>query len=166
MRVVIQRVREAEVIVDGATVGRIGVGLALLVGLEVGDGVPHVAWMARKIAGLRVFDGDDGPGRWSVGEIGGAVLAVSQFTLVADCRTGRRPSFDRAMPAGDAAALFEHFVTLLRAEVGSVATGRFGASMQVRLVNDGPMTLVIEAPGFAETARPGQKSDSGRGFTP
>lgn len=159
MRVVIQRVREAEVIVDGVAVGRIGAGLVLLVGLEIGDGQPQLAWMARKIAGLRVFDDDAGRGQWSVGEIGGSVLAVSQFTLVADCRMGRRPSYDRALPASDAAPLFERFVTLLRAEVGLVATGRFGATMQVRLVNDGPLTLVIDVPATIG-APPGQKSDA------
>jgi len=146
MRVVVQRVREAEVAVDGVSVGRIGRGLVLLVGLAVDDGADDLAWMARKIASLRVFDDDTGALAASVGEIGGGVLAVSQFTLLADCRKGRRPSFDAAMPASDAAPLFDRFVERLRNEVGVVETGRFGASMEVRFVNDGPFTLVVESP--------------------
>jgi D-tyrosyl-tRNA(Tyr) deacylase len=146
MRVVVQRVREAEVTVDGASVGRIGRGLVLLAGLAVGDGPEDVAWMARKIASLRVFPDDAGALQRSVVEGGGALLAVSQFTLLADCRKGRRPSFDGAMPASEAAPLFDVFVTRLREEVGVVATGCFGATMEVRLVNDGPFTLLLESP--------------------
>lgn len=146
MRVIVQRVREAEVTVDGATVGSIGPGLLLLVGIATGDGPEEAAWMARKIAGLRLFDDADGPLQRSVVEIGGAVLAVSQFTLLADSRKGRRPSFDGAMPARDAEPLFTRFVERLREAVGSVATGRFGATMHVRLVNDGPFTLVVDSP--------------------
>lgn len=146
MRVVVQRVREAEVAADGAVVGRIGRGLVLLVGLAVGDGADEVAWMARKIAGLRLFDGDAGALQGSVVEVGGGVLAVSQFTLLADARKGRRPSFDGAMPAAEAAPLFETFVARLREEIAVVATGRFGAAMEVRLVNDGPFTLIVDSP--------------------
>jgi D-aminoacyl-tRNA deacylase len=146
MRVVVQRVREAEVVVDDASVGRIGSGLVLLVGLAVGDDPDAIAWMAHKIAGLRLFDDHAGPLRRSVGEVGGGVLAVSQFTLLADCRKGRRPSFDGALPASQAAPLFELFVARLRQEVAAVATGRFGTTMEVRLVNDGPFTLVIDSP--------------------
>jgi D-tyrosyl-tRNA(Tyr) deacylase len=147
MRVVVQRVREADVTADGTSVGRIGRGLVLLVGVAVGDGPSDAAWMARKIAGLRLFDDDDGvPLARSVAEVGGGVLAVSQFTLLADSRKGRRPSFDGAMPAPDAAVLFATFVERLRDEVGEVATGRFGATMHVHLVNDGPFTLVVDSP--------------------
>jgi D-tyrosyl-tRNA(Tyr) deacylase len=146
MRVVVQRVRAAEVTVDGAPVGRIGRGLVLLVGLAVGDGPDDVAWMARKIAGLRLFDGDAGALEGSVVEVGGGVLAVSQFTLLADARKGRRPSLDGAMPAAEAAPLFDAFVARLREHVGVVATGRFGATMAVHLVNDGPFTIVVDAP--------------------
>ena len=150
MRVVVQRVREAEVTVDGAAVGRIGRGLVLLVGIATGDGPEEAGWMARKIAGLRLFDDADGPLKQSVVEIGGEVLAVSQFTLLADSRKGRRPSFDAAMPARDAEPLFATFVARLREAVGTVATGRFGATMLVRLVNDGPFTLVVDAPRAAD----------------
>ncbi len=138
-----QRVRAAEVCVDGASVGRIGRGLVLLAGLGREDGAREIEWMARKIAGLRVF-GTPAEAR-SVIEVDGEVLAVSQFTLLADCRKGRRPSYDRAMPAEVAAGLFEAFVAELRVVVGRVATGRFGADMHLRLVNDGPFTLVIDA---------------------
>jgi D-aminoacyl-tRNA deacylase len=150
MKVVVQRVREAAVTVDGATVGSIGPGLVLLVGIATGDGPDEAAWMARKIAGLRLFDDADGPLQRSVVEIGGGVLAVSQFTLLADSRKGRRPSFDGAMPARHAEPLFATFVDRLREAVGSVATGRFGATMHVRLVNDGPFTLVVDSPRAAD----------------
>lgn len=146
MRVVAQRVSEAEVTVDGASVGRIGRGLLLLVGLGVDDGLEQVRWMAGKVAGLRVFDDETGaPSRSSVVEAGGAILMVSQFTLLADCRKGRRPSYDGAMAAASASNLFERFVGELRTLVSEVATGRFGADMRVRLVNDGPFTLVIDS---------------------
>ena len=102
--------------------------------------------MAGKVAGLRLFDDEDGaPSRWSVVEANASILAVSQFTLVADCRKGRRPSFDRAMPSTEATALFERFVAELRTEVSHVETGRFGADMRVRLVNDGPYTFVVDS---------------------
>lgn len=146
MRVVVQRVVEAEVTVHGESVGRIGPGLLLLVGVAAGDGVEHARWLAGKVAGLRIFDDESGaPSRRSIVEVGGAVLAVSQFTLLADCRKGRRPSYDAAMPGADAEALFDRFVLELRAIVAQVETGRFGADMQVRLVNDGPFTLVIDS---------------------
>ncbi len=146
MRVVVQRVREAEVTADGEVLGRIGHGLVLLVGVAVGDGPADVAWMARKIAGLRVFDGDGRALRGSVADVDGGVLAVSQFTLLADARKGRRPSFDGAMPANEAAPLFDEFVARLREAIAVVATGRFGAAMEVRLVNDGPFTVILESP--------------------
>lgn len=149
MRVVVQRVRAAEVTVDGASVGRIGRGLVLLVGLAVGDGPDDLAWMARTIAGLRLFDGDAGPLQGSVVDVGGGVLAVSQFTLLADVRKGRRPSFDGALPAPEAASLFDAFVARLQELVGIVATGRFGATMEVHLVNDGPFTIVVDSPRTA-----------------
>lgn len=146
MRVVVQRVRAAEVTVDGVSVGHIGRGLVLLVGLAVGDGPDDVAWMARKIAGLRLFDGAAGALQDSVVEVGGDLLAVSQFTLLADVRKGRRPSFDGAMPAAKAAPLFAVFVARLRELVAVVATGSFGATMDVHLVNDGPFTIVVDSP--------------------
>ncbi len=157
MKVVVQRVLEADVVVDGVSVGRIGRGLALLVGLAVGDDETDVVWMARKVAGLRIFDGAAEGGQRSVAEVGAEVLAVSQFTLAADCSKGRRPSFDRAMPAAEAAPLFERFCHLLAHEVGPVATGRFGAMMQVRTTNDGPFTLVIDSPRAQTSTPDGQK---------
>jgi D-tyrosyl-tRNA(Tyr) deacylase len=146
MRAVIQRVREAEVTVDGTSVGRIGRGLVVLAGLARDDGDDDIAWMARKIAGLRVFD--DGTTERSVVEIGGTVLAVSQFTLLADCRKGRRPSYDHAMPAEAATALFARFRALraLRARAavgrrrrrdGIVRCGHAGANRERRSVHLG-----------------------------
>jgi len=145
MRAVVQRVREAEVWVGNRCLGRIGKGLLVLAGIARDDGAAEVAWVARKITGLRIFDGPGCNGQRSVVEIGGGVLVVSQFTLLADCRKGRRPSYDGAMPAAAAAALFDRFVDELRTLVASVATGAFGADMHVRLVNDGPFTLVLES---------------------
>jgi D-tyrosyl-tRNA(Tyr) deacylase len=144
MRVVVQRVSEAAVTVDGEVIAAIGRGLVLLVGLAAGDGEAEVAWTATKIAGLRVFADAAGLMNAALADVGGQALAVPQFTLLGDCRKGRRPSFAGAMEPAQAELLFERFVTLLTARIGSVATGRFGASMQVRLVNDGPVTLVIE----------------------
>jgi len=144
MRVVVQRVSEAAVAVDGEIIAAIGRGLVLLVGLAAGDSEANVAWMAGKIAGLRVFTDAGGLMNAALADVGGRVLAVPQFTLLADCRKGRRPSFDAAMAPAHAAPLFDRFVTLLAARIGPVATGRFGASMQIRLVNDGPVTFVIE----------------------
>ena len=143
---VIQRVSRAEVRVDGERVAAIGRGLLLLVGLERGDGEAQLGRAARKVAGLRVFD--DGAGRLhrSLEEVGGAVLAVSQFTLAGSLRRGRRPSFDRAMPAEAARPLFERFVELLRAHGIAVETGVFRAEMEVELVNDGPVTLLWDDP--------------------
>jgi len=146
MRAVVQRVREAEVVVGDESVGRIGRGLVVLAGLGRDDGAEEVGWMVRKITGLRLFDDPDAQGGHSVVEAGAEILAISQFTLLADCRKGRRPSYDHAMPAAHATALFDRFVAELRVVAGVVATGRFGADMQVRLVNDGPFTLVIDSP--------------------
>ena len=154
MKVVIQRVSEATVTVDGETIAAVGRGLVLLVGLATGDGEAEVAWMAQKIANLRVFADAEGLMNAALGDIGGQVLAIPQFTLLADCGKGRRPSFDYAMAPAHAKPLFERFVTLLAARTGHVAIGRFGASMQVRLINDGPVTLVIERSG-PRAARPG-----------
>ena len=145
MRAVVQRVREAEVVVDGCTVGSIGAGLLVLAGLGREDGPTELGWMARKIAQLRVFDDDSAGTQKSVAEIGGEVLVVSQFTLLADCRKGRRPSYDLAMPADVARPLFERFVEELRPLVVRVATGAFGADMRVHLVNDGPFTLIVDS---------------------
>lgn len=145
MRIVLQRVKGASVTVAGEEVARIGAGLLLLVGVANGDGEKEAAWLAEKVAGLRIFADAGGKMNLSVTETGGAVLAVSQFTLLADTRKGRRPSFVGAAPPEEAEPLFERFCALLReAGVGTVETGRFGATMDVALVNDGPVTIVLE----------------------
>ncbi|NOZ78104.1 MAG: D-tyrosyl-tRNA(Tyr) deacylase [Acidobacteria bacterium] len=147
MRLVIQRVSRAEVRVDGRVVSRIGAGLLVLVGLERGDGEEQVARAARKVASLRVFEDDAGQMNRGLDEIGGEILAVSQFTLAGSMRKGRRPGFDRAMPSEEARPLFERFVDLLRAGGCRVQTGVFGAVMEVELINDGPVTLLWNDPG-------------------
>ena len=145
MRMVIQRVSRAEVRVGGETVGRIGAGLVALVGLERGDCEEQLVGAAQRLATLRIFSDDDGRMNRGLDEVGGAVLAVSQFTLAGSIRKGRRPSFDRAMPGDQAAPLFERFLDLLRTKEGvHVETGVFGALMDVELVNDGPVTLIWE----------------------
>jgi len=145
MKVVIQRVARAEVRVDGGTVGAIGAGLLCLVGLERGDGPDEIDRAARKIAGLRVFSDDAGRMNRDLGDVGGRVLAVSQFTLAGSIRKGRRPSFDRAMAGPDAEPCFETFVERLRSLGVEVDTGVFGAMMEVELVNDGPVTLIWDS---------------------
>lgn len=144
MRVVIQRVSRAAVRVEGETVGAIGRGLLVLVGLETDDGPEQIEKAARRLATLRVFEDDQGRMNRGLDEVDGAVLAVSQFTLAGSIRKGRRPSFDGAMSGDRAEPLFERFVELLRSHGIEVATGRFGAMMQVELVNDGPVTFIFE----------------------
>jgi len=139
---VIQRVSRAEVRVDHEVVGRIGVGLLVLVGLEKGDGEPQLERAARRLATLRVFSDQQGRMNLGLDEVGGGVLAVSQFTLAGSIRKGRRPGFDRAMPGSEAESMFEKFVSLLGSEGLAVETGKFGALMDVELVNDGPVTLI------------------------
>ncbi len=144
MRVVLQRVSRAAVRVDGQTVGAIGRGFLVLAGFAPGDGEPTLAWMAEKIAGLRVFTDAEGKMNLPLAEVGGAVLAISQFTLYGDAAKGRRPSFTDAAPPAVAEPLYQRFVELLRQARVPVETGKFGAVMEVELVNDGPVTLVIE----------------------
>ncbi len=146
MRLVIQRVSEARVDVDGATVGQIGPGLLVLVGAHAEDEPESADRLAKKTAKLRVFPDDDGKMNRSVADIGGGVLAVSQFTLYGDVRKGNRPSFTEAARPEQAEPLLERYVTALREHVPEVATGRFGAMMDVHLVNDGPVTLVLDHP--------------------
>lgn len=144
MRVVLQRVTEAEVAVAGETVGAIAHGLVALVGVEHGDDDATAMRAAEKIAAMRIFRDDEGRFDRSVLDIGGAVLVVSQFTLLADTRKGTRPSFARAADPAVAAPLVERVAQRL-GELGlTVATGRFGADMRVRLVNDGPVTIVLD----------------------
>jgi D-tyrosyl-tRNA(Tyr) deacylase len=145
VRVVLQRVSRAEVRIEGRTVGRIGRGHLVLLGIAEGDGPEQVEWMADKIVGLRIFADDEGKMNRSLDEVEGDVLVVSQFTLLGDVRKGRRPSFIGAAAPERAIPLYERFVGTLRARVrGRVETGEFGALMDVELVNDGPVTLVIE----------------------
>ena len=145
MRVVLQRVSSAEVRIAGEVVGAVGRGHLLLVGFTEGDGREQVAWMADKVVGLRVFADDEGRMNRSLEDVAGDVLVVSQFTLYGDTRKGRRPSFVKAAPPDLAIPLYESFVQALRDRVaGRVETGEFGADMAVALVNDGPVTLVLE----------------------
>jgi D-tyrosyl-tRNA(Tyr) deacylase len=146
MRLVIQRVSRAEVRVAGETVGRIGRGLLVFVGAERGDDAANAEEAARKIAGLRVFEDAAGKMNLPLADVAGGVLAVSQFTLSADLSRGRRPGFERALPAGEARPLYEHFCAALELAGVPVATGIFGAKMEVSLVNDGPATFVMDLP--------------------
>jgi len=146
MRVVVQRVKSAEVAVDGAITGRIGAGLLVLAGFEDGDGEADLDWMAGKLVRLRLFSDDGGVMNRSVTEAGGDILAVSQFTLYASVRKGNRPSWGRAARGDVSGPLFAAFVDKLAAVLGKpVPTGVFGADMQVSLVNDGPVTLSIDS---------------------
>ncbi|MEJ7820531.1 MAG: D-aminoacyl-tRNA deacylase [Rubrobacteraceae bacterium] len=145
MRIILQRVRRASVTVEGEVVSEIEGGLLLLVGVADGDTQAEADWLAQKIAGLRVMRDEDDKMNRSVVETGGAILAVSQFTLLADTRKGKRPSFVHAAPPEQAEPLFDYFVECLRAaRVTPVKTGQFGAMMDVALVNDGPVTLFLE----------------------
>jgi D-aminoacyl-tRNA deacylase len=147
LRIVLQRVKEASVTVAGERISSIGTGLLLLVGVAQGDGEAQADWLAEKIAGLRIMADEEGKMNRSVKDAGGAALAVSQFTLLADTRKGRRPSFVGAATPGEAARLFDYFCQqLLAAGVHKVETGRFGAMMDVSLINDGPVTIVLESP--------------------
>lgn len=145
MRVVLQRVSRGEVRIDGEAVGSIGKGHVLLVGFAEDDGPEQVEWMADKVVGLRVFADDEGKMNLSLEDVGGELLVVSQFTLYGDTRKGRRPSFVHAAAPEVAIPLYESFVEALRARgVARVETGEFGAMMEVDLVNDGPVTLLLE----------------------
>ena len=142
----IQRVRSASVQVEGVQVGAIEQGLLVLLGIGPGDSAAEVRWMAHKIAGLRIFEDDSGRMNRSVLELGAAVLVVSQFTLYGDCRKGRRPSFVGAAPPEVAEPLYLAVCDALAASGLQVEQGRFGAHMVVQLLNDGPVTLILETP--------------------
>ena len=147
MRLVIQRVREASVTVDNAITGQIGAGLLVLAGCAPTDDEAALAWMVRKLVNLRIFNDDKGQMNRSVLEVGGQVLVVSQFTLLADARKGNRPSYIGAAPPAVAEPLYERFVALVAEALGQpVPTGIFGADMQVRLLNDGPVTIILDSP--------------------
>lgn len=151
MRALVQRVSSARVEVAGTTTGEVGRGLLVLVGAARHDTLDDVAWLARKVVGLRIFEDEAGRMQHDVRAAGGGILVVSQFTLYGDCTRGRRPSFGEAMAPDAAAALVDAFVLALRQEGATVSTGRFGATMQVHLVNEGPVTLMIESPARAQT---------------
>ena len=147
MRVVVQRVSRAAVRVDGETVAAIGRGLLLLVAFNRQDSDADLAWMAEKVAHLRIFEDEAGKLNRSLLEVGGQALAVSQFTLYGEARKGRRPSFDASAPAEQARPLFEKFVDNLSSRGIITSVGRFQAVMQVELVNDGPVTILLDSPG-------------------
>ena len=145
MRAVVQRVSQARVTVDGEEIGAIGQGFLVLLGAEEGDDSKDVGYMARKILGLRVFPDEEGKMNRELAQAGGAVLAVSQFTLLGDCRKGKRPSFIKAARPERAKPLFEEFVHAIRAQGTRCETGRFQAMMEVELLNDGPVTLLLDS---------------------
>ncbi len=154
MRVILQRVSQASVAVEEQCIGEIGAGVLIFVGIEkadIGDqedphGAAHIDWLVRKITGLRLFADDDERMNRSLIDVGGGALVISQFTLHARTKKGTRPSFDQAAPPADAEQRYEAFVAALSAAIGKpVATGKFGAMMEVALVNDGPVTLILDS---------------------
>jgi D-aminoacyl-tRNA deacylase len=150
MRAVVQRVKWAEVEVDGRIVGRIEQGALVLLGVHQSDTEAQARWLAQKLAHLRFFEDEQGKLNRSVLEIGGTMLVVSNFTLYGDCRKGRRPNFAESAPYEQGETLYHQFCEYLRAEGVPVQTGVYGAQMQVRLQNDGPVTLIVETPSTNE----------------
>ncbi len=145
MRAVVQRVSRAAVVIDGECVGKIDAGLVVLVGVTHDDTPADAKWLAEKLVGLRIFNDADGKMNRDLSEVGGAMLIVSQFTLYGDCRKGKRPSFIAAAPPPIAIPLYEAFINGVKALGIPVATGRFGVDMKVELVNDGPVTIVVDS---------------------
>src|SRR5579872_1401122 len=145
MRALLQRVTHASVVVEGSAVGEIGGGLLILLGVAKPDTTADAAFLVDKIVNLRIFPDAEGKMNRSLLDTGGSLLVVSQFTLYGDCRKGRRPSFDQAAPAEQARALYEEFVALARGAGVRVETGVFQAHMAVSLINDGPVTLIVES---------------------
>lgn len=145
MRACVQRVSEASVTVDGEVVGQIGLGALVLLGVAGDDTEADARWLADKVAGLRIFEDAEGKMNLSLADVAGGMLVVSQFTLLGDCRRGRRPSFAAAAPPELAERLYEVFVAAVRATGIEVATGRFRCHMGVSLVNDGPVTLILDS---------------------
>ena len=145
MRAVIQRVSEARVRIGDEIVGQVGPGLLVLLGVAKSDTIEQARWLADKIVSLRVFNDEEGKMNRDVAEIGGAILVVSQFTLYGDCSKGRRPSFIDAAPPEPAIPLYEAFINAVKAHGIPTQTGRFGAMMQVELINDGPVTLILDS---------------------
>lgn len=154
MRAVVQRVSRAAVRVEGRTVGEIRAGLLVLLGVAQGDGEKEAAWMADKLAALRIFEDAEGKMNRSVADVGGGLLLVSQFTLLADARKGNRPSFTGAAPPEPANALYERVCALLREKGLPVAQGVFRAMMEVELVNDGPVTILLDSPAPPTASAP------------
>lgn len=146
MRAVVQRVQRASVSVDGQVVGRIGQGMLVLLAAGEGDGPERVRWMASKLVGLRIFADEAGNMNLSLTQVAGEMLVVSQFTLYGDCRKGKRPSYSAAAPPEQAGALYRSFIDEVRSQGFPVQEGVFGAMMDVELVNDGPVTLIVDAP--------------------
>ena len=146
MRIIIQRCSRAEVRIDGETVGQIGTGFLLLVGITHGDTKQEAEYLAKKVANMRIFNDAEGKMNLSLGEVGGAILSISQFTLYGNAHKGNRPSFIKAAPPEVAEPLYAYFNTLLRELYGlTVETGRFGADMKVDFVNDGPVTILLDS---------------------
>ena len=145
MRAVVQRVSRASVVIDGVTVGAIDAGLVVLLGVTHDDTPEQAKWLAEKVVGLRLFNDADGKMNRGLDDVGGAMLIVSQFTLYGDCRKGKRPSFIDAAPPPLAIPLYEAFINGVKALGIRVATGQFGADMKVELINDGPVTLIVDA---------------------
>ena len=145
MRLLVQRIKEAKVSVEGTEIGTAGVGLCVFLGVGKADDADKARYLSEKLSNLRIFDDEEGKMNRSVRDVGGEILVVSQFTLYGDCTKGNRPSFTEAAPATEAERLYESFVDRLRALGLRVATGRFGAKMDVSLTNDGPVTLILEA---------------------
>ena len=147
MRSVVQRVSRAQVTIDREPVGTIGPGVVVLLGIHKDDGEKEVRWLADKIVGLRIFEDDKGLMNRSLLDVGGEMLIVSQFTLYGDCRKGRRPGYSSAARPEVAEPLYEHFIRMVQQQGVSTATGRFGAMMQVELINNGPVTLLLDSAG-------------------
>lgn len=143
MKVVVQRVKKSSVVVDNNVVGKIDIGLLVLVGFTEGDSINEIKWMVNKLVNLRIFDDDAGVMNLSVKDVGGAILSVSQFTLYGDAKKGNRPTYIKALGGEEATVLYDKFNELLSEEI-HVETGIFGADMEVNLINDGPITIIIE----------------------
>ena len=145
MRAVVQRVSRAEVRIDGRIAGQIARGFVVLLGVATGDGEADAAHLVDRILGMRIFADDAGKMNLSISQVNGALLVVSQFTLLADTNSGRRPSFTKAAPPDEARRLYEHFLSLCRKTGVRVASGEFGAMMKVSLINDGPVTIILDS---------------------
>ena len=146
MRVVLQRVSQAEVKISGTVKGKIGKGILALLGIGTEDSEEDARWLAAKISGLRIFEDENGKMNHSLQDIGGELMVISQFTLLGDCRKGRRPSFTDAAPPEKAQALYDYFIEACRKQGHTVATGEFQAMMDISLVNQGPVTFIVDSP--------------------